>query len=171
MRRTAFGALVMKFTAAAILRRWGFRTVLTVNALICSVFLGVYAMFSPETPHLVIALILLVGGFFRSLQFTALNAVAYADISEASMSRATAMVAVAQQLFMSAGVAFAAFLLETSRDLRGDRQLAVEDFTTAFAVIACLMAAASFLHWRLEPAAGSNVSGHGRPITSPAGRA
>ncbi|MDH3742568.1 MAG: MFS transporter [Hyphomicrobiales bacterium] len=156
----AFGAIVMKFTAAAILRRWGFRTVLTVNALICTFFVGIYAVFTPATPHLVIAAVLLVGGFFRSLQFTALNAVAYADIPETSMSRATALVAVAQQLFTSAGVAFAAFVLETSRALRGDDQLTTQDFTTAFLAIASLMAIAAFAHWRLQPDAGADVSRH-----------
>ncbi len=156
----AFGALIMKFTALPILRRWGFRTVLTVNALVCAGFLAVYAAFTPETPHLVIAAILLVGGFFRSLQFTALNAIAYSDISEAAMSRATAMVAVAQQLFLSAGVAFAAFVLELSRAWRGDINLHPDDFAIAFLVIAILMAVASLLHWRLAPEAGANVSGH-----------
>ncbi len=156
----ALGAVLMKFTASAILRRFGFRTVLTVNALICAGFLGIYATFSPATPHLWIAAILIVGGFFRSLQFTALNAVAYADIPEASMSRATALVAVAQQLFLSAGVAFAAFVLETSRALRGDDQLVVEDFSITFVIIAAMMAAAALLHRRLAPDAGADVSRH-----------
>ena len=158
----ALGALVMKVTASFILRRWGFRNVLTVNALIGAIFVGVYAAFTPETSHLTIALILLIGGFFRSLQFTALNAVAYADIPEASMSRATALVAVAQQLFMSAGVAFAALLLETSRAWRGDDTLTTGDFAASFIVMAILMAAAALLHWRLSPTAGSDVSGHRR---------
>jgi EmrB/QacA subfamily drug resistance transporter len=157
----AFGALLMKFTAAAILRRWGFRTVLSLNALISAVFIGVYALFTPQTPHLVIVVVLLAGGFFRSLQFTALNAVAYADITEASMSRATALVAVAQQLFLSAGVAFAAFLLETTRAMRGDVDLVVADFAIAFLVIAGLIAVAAVAHWRLAPDAGADVSGHG----------
>ena len=149
------------------MRRWGFRTVLTVNALICAFFLGIYAVFTPATPHIVIAGVLLVGGFFRSLQFTALNAVAYADIPQASMSRATALAAVAQQLFSSAGVAFAALVLETSRAMRGDDQLVTQDFTTAFLAIAGLMAIAAFAHWRLAANAAANVSGH-RAMNVPA---
>ena len=48
---------------------------------------------------------LLVGGFFRSLQFTSINAIAYADVDAPRMSRATALAAVGQQLSLSAGVA------------------------------------------------------------------
>ncbi|MEM7429226.1 MAG: MFS transporter [Pseudomonadota bacterium] len=156
----ALGAVLMKFTASWILRQWGFRHVLTVNAVLCAALLAVYALFTAETPHLIIAAVLLVAGFFRSLQFTALNAVAYADIEETSMSRATAMVAVAQQLFMSAGVAFAALVLETSQVWRGNYSLDTTDFQIAFLVVAVIMAIAAWSHWRLEPAAGANVSRH-----------
>ncbi len=156
----AFGALTMKFTAGAILRRWGFRAVLTVNALICGAFLALYALFTPQTPHLLIALVLLAGGFCRSLQFTCLNAVAYADTPENLMSRATALVAVAQQLFLSAGVALAAFILETTQSMRGAVELGSEDFAIAFYVIAVLTATAAFVHWRLAPDAGVEISGH-----------
>ncbi len=157
---SAFGALLMKFTAPTILRNFGFRRVLTVNALICAGFLATYSLFSPETPHLVIVLVLLVGGFFRSLQFTSLNAVAYADISPAMMSRATALVAVAQQLFVSAGVAVGAFAVETARWWRGASELAPSDFSFAFLVIAVLSGAAALLHLKLHPSAGGAVSGH-----------
>lgn len=156
----AFGALTMKFTAGAILRSWGFRRVLTVNALVCGGFFLLYPMFTAETPHLLIAAVLLAGGFFRSLQFTCLNAVAYADVPEDLMSRATALVAVAQQLFLSAGVAFAAFLLETTRELRGAETLGAQDFAIAFWAIAGLTALSAAIHWHLAPDAGAEISGH-----------
>ena len=157
---SAFGALMMKFTAPTILRSFGFRYVLTFNALICAGFLASYSLFTPETSHIVIVLVLLVGGFFRSLQFTSLNAVAYSDISTEMMSRATALVAVAQQLFISAGVAVGAFAIEVSRWWRGDTELASTDFSFAFLVIAALSAAASLLHLQLKTDAGNAVSGH-----------
>ena len=157
---SAFGALMMKFTAPTILRSFGFRYVLTFNALICAGFLASYSLFTPETSHIVIVLVLLVGGFFRSLQFTSLNAVAYSDISTEMMSRATALVAVAQQLFISAGVAVGAFAIEVSRWWRGDTELAATDFSFAFLVIAALSAAASLLHLQLKDDAGNAVSGH-----------
>lgn len=156
----AVGALTMKFTAGAILRRFGFKHVLTVNAVICAGFFALYGLFTAQTPHLLIAATLLAGGFFRSLQFTCLNAVAYSDVPERLMSRATALVAVAQQLFLSAGVALAAFILEASQALRGAAELDARDFAIAFWVIAALTAMASLVHRRLAPDAGAEISGH-----------
>lgn len=157
----AFGAILMKFAARPLLRRFGFRQVLTYNALICSGMLGLYALFTPETPHLVIALVLLAGGFFRSLQFTCLNASAFADVDEKEMSGATAMVAVAQQLFLSTGVAMAAFILETLRALGPGGELTPGDFSLAFLVVAGLTGLAAVMHGRLPRDAGRQVSGHG----------
>jgi EmrB/QacA subfamily drug resistance transporter len=156
----AFGALLMKIAARPILRRFGFRQVLTVNAFICAGLMSLYATFSPETPHLLIAFVLVVASFFRSLQFTCLNATAFADVSEKAMSGATSLVGVAQQLFLSTGVAMAAFILETLRTMGGTPDLAPSDFSGAFLVVAGLTAMAAFLHIRLPSDAGRTVSGH-----------
>ncbi len=74
----------MKFTASTALRWFGFRRTLIVNALISGAFMASYALFTSTTPHWVIFLALLAGGFFRSLEFTALNAICYADIDPAA---------------------------------------------------------------------------------------
>src|SRR6185503_4653571 len=106
------------------------------NALICGAFLAINGMFTAHTPHAIILLALLTGGFFRSLQFTSLNALAFADVPPPILSQATSMSAVSQQLASAAGVALAAFLLETARALRGDNSLVTADFSIAFIMIA-----------------------------------
>ncbi|KAB2850067.1 MAG: DHA2 family efflux MFS transporter permease subunit [Hyphomicrobiaceae bacterium] len=153
----AAGALVMKTTAGPILHRFGFKRVLVVNALISAFFLALTAAFTPETPHALIIAVLLMAGFFRSLQFTSLQAIAYAVVPEGKMSNATSFVSVAQQLSVSAGVAVAAMVLEILREARGHLQLALSDFSTAFLVIACISAACSLLHLRLPAGAGSEL--------------
>ena len=80
---------------------------MTMNAIVSSVFLAACALFTVTTPLLIIMIILVVGGFFRSLEFTAINTVAYAEVETAQMSRATTLVSVNQQLAVSAGVASA----------------------------------------------------------------
>ena len=74
------GAVAMKGTARPILRRFGFRTVMIWNGLTSSVFLAAIASFRPDWPVWTIYAVLLVGGFFQSLQFTAYNTIAYAEI-------------------------------------------------------------------------------------------
>ena len=90
----AAGAMAMKFTASTILRRCGFRRVLIVNGVISALFLASYGLFTPRPPHWLLLAALLAGGFFRSLEFTALNALGYADIDQARMSRATSFASV-----------------------------------------------------------------------------
>ncbi|MBN9003469.1 MAG: MFS transporter, partial [Rhizobiales bacterium] len=95
---SALGSMGMKALAARVIRAFGFRNIMSVNALVSAVFLAACALFTISTPLLLIVIILIVGGFFRSLQFTALNTLAYADIEPEKMSRATTLVSVAQQL-------------------------------------------------------------------------
>ena len=111
---SAVGAMGMKTLAARIIRTFGFRNLMTVNAVVSSVFLAACALFTVTTPLLLILIILVVGGFFRSLQFTAINTVAYAEVEPAQMSRATTLVSVNQQLAISAGVAVGAFSVEST---------------------------------------------------------
>jgi EmrB/QacA subfamily drug resistance transporter len=160
---SAVGAISMKFTAPAILRRFGFRAVLGVNTALCAASIAASAAFAPTTPPLVIASILLVGGFFRSLQFTALNALAFSDLESRAMGGATSLSSVAQQASIAIGVSVAAGLLEVSRAIRGDAQLAGGDFGPAFIGAAVIALASVPLLLRLPPNAGSSVSGHGEP--------
>jgi hypothetical protein len=155
----AAGAMLMKTTAAPILRTVGFRQVLVWNTLLCTVFLCINALFRPSTPHLLIIAVLLAGGFFRSLQFTSLNALAFADIDNRAMSRATSFAAVAQQLSLSVGVSVGAAGLEFARSLHGGGELTVSDFAPAFLLVAAVSATSILVFWRLEPDAGALVSG------------
>ncbi|MEZ5651038.1 MAG: MFS transporter [Burkholderiaceae bacterium] len=159
----AAGALTMKLTAAPILRRFGFRRVLRTNAVISAALLGAIALFTAGTPHWIVILVLLVGGFFRSLQFTSINALSYADVDRARMSSATSFVAVVQQLALSGGVAVAALILEASRTAAGRSELLSADFALGFVVIATLAAGTALLFQRLAADAGSEVSGH-KPV-------
>ncbi len=156
----AAGALIMKFTAGPILRRFGFRRVLVVNAVICTAFMAFNGLFTATTSHWIILTVLLTGGFFRSLQFTALNAIAYADLDDADVSQATALVTVTRQLAVAVGVALAAFILEEMRSFRGEQVLMQQDFAIAFYGLAALTFVCAFLHVPLKPDAGTEISGH-----------
>ena len=87
--------------------------------------------------------VLLVGGFFRSLQFTGVNTLTYADIPPAKMSRASSA-AMAQQLGISLGVGVAAVTLNVSMTLRGAETLAIRDVVAGFIVIGLMCAASVF---------------------------
>lgn len=156
----AIGAITMKAAAQPILRRFGFRRVLVVNALICSGFFASYATFHPGTPAVVIVALLLSGGFFRSLQFTAVNALAFADVPPPRMSRATSLSGTMQQLSLSLGVAVGAGLLHLTLYWRGGAEaLTANDFWPAFLGIAAISATSMLAFWRLPRTAGEELTG------------
>ena len=155
----AAGAMAMKFTAARILRRWGFRRVLIFNGLISAAFLASYGLVTAQTPHWLLVVGLLAGGFFRSLEFTALNALIYSDVDQARMSRATSFASVAQQMSGVVGVAVAAASVETIRYGFSGGELVASDMTLTFGVVALVTLSSVAIFASLKPNAGAEVSG------------
>jgi EmrB/QacA subfamily drug resistance transporter len=162
----AVGAFTMKTFAARIIRRFGFRRILIANALISSAFTAACAGFTPATPFWIMIVVLLVGGFFRSLQFTATNVIAYADVDPRRMSRATSLVSVAQQLSIAMGVAVGALCVELAVQWKGEAVIAAADFHPAFLVIGAIAASSALLFWTLPPDAGASMANR-PPIAAP----
>jgi EmrB/QacA subfamily drug resistance transporter len=155
---SAVGALVMKTTAPPILRRYGFRTVLIVNGLICAATYMIYALFRVDTPAWFIMTTLAVGGFFRSLQFTSLNGMAYADLEQAQMSRATTTASMAQQFMQSVSVGLAAALLHFMMRARGDTHLTGVTVAPAFAIFGAATLVSMYWFFRLPTDAGDEMN-------------
>ncbi len=153
------GALVMKPAAQFMLRRIGFRDTLIWNGVLSAVLLAACAAFRPTWPAAAIYAVLLLGGFFRSLQFTAFNALAYADIPRGRMSGATSLYSCIQQLSMTLGISAGAAALEVSMALNHHAVPMVPDFTAAFLAVAfvCLLAAPASLAMPRD--AGAELAG------------
>ena len=157
---TAMGALFMKTTASRIIRFFGFRRVLMVNGLISAGFLGCYGLFQPTTPHWAILTLLIVSGFFRSLQFTSVNTLIYAEMPRERMSQATSFASMQQQLSLSVGVGTGALLLHLMVTARGDTHVAAADFAPAFFALALISALSTLIFVPLPADAGAEISGH-----------
>jgi EmrB/QacA subfamily drug resistance transporter len=155
---SALGAMGMKVAAAKTIRRFGFRNILVFNAIVSAAFLACCAAFTATTPLPVIFALLLIGGFFRSLQFTSINTLAYAEVEHARVSRATGLVSVAQQLAVSSGVAFGALAVELAVRFRGDGTLGAADFPPAFLAVAAISAFSTIIFARLSPDAGAEMA-------------
>ncbi|MDE3175657.1 MAG: MFS transporter [Pseudomonadota bacterium] len=155
----AAGAMAMKLTAARLIKRFGFRNILIANAAISAGFLAAYGLIGAQTPHALIFLGLLVGGFFRSLEFTALNAIGYADVSQARMSRATSFASVSQQMAQAVGVAVAAASVQSLQWAFHDPVLTPRDMQGSFFVVAAITLVSTLIFVRLDRDAGAEVSG------------
>ncbi|MFT3898433.1 MAG: MFS transporter [Thermomonas sp.] len=160
---SAVGSMFMKTLAARIIKRYGFRRVLLANAFVASAMLAAYGLFRPGTPHLVVLAVLLVSGCFRSLQFTGLNAISYAEVDAARMGQASSMAGMMQQLSLSLGVAIGGYALEATGWLRDRPPMDVHNFYIAFAVVALLSASSAWMMWKLPRNAGAEMAGRAKP--------
>jgi EmrB/QacA subfamily drug resistance transporter len=154
---TGIGSMVMKTQVATILRRYGFRRVLLINAVVCSLFALAPAFFTIATPAYVIIALFLAGGLTRSLQFTSLNTLAYADVSPEKLSRATSFASVCQNLSGSVGVTIAAIGLELTQTVLGGKGLDVSHFPPVFILIAAISASSMLIFMQLSKSAGASL--------------
>lgn len=146
---SAVGALLMKFVASPIIKRYGFRNVLAWNALLSALLVAVCGLFEAHTPIWVMLGILTIGGISRSLQFTAINTLAYADMDNRQMSQASSFSAMAQQLAISLGVGLAALTLNLSMSWRGGAHLNGLDVQIGFLVVSVFSGLAFISFWML----------------------
>ena len=156
---SAAGAMSSRVPATYIIRRFGYRNTLLFNAFLTSALLGINALWRPDTPLFLIFGVLVIGGFFRSLQFSAVNTLGYSDVPATLMSRATPFASMAQQLAMSLGIGTGALMLHMTLLFRSHADLGPSDFTPAFIGVALISFLALPIFMRLSPEAGQGMIG------------
>jgi len=159
---SAIGAMFMKTLAATVLKRFGFRRVLVANALFASALLASFGLFRPQTPHVFIIATLLVSGCFRSLQFTSLNAISYAEVDSPRMGQASSLAGMMQQLSLSLGIAIGGYLLQGIGLLQQRPATDVHNFYIAFVVVGLISASSAWAMAQLPCDAGAEMAGHAR---------
>jgi EmrB/QacA subfamily drug resistance transporter len=164
---STLGALIVKGAAPGLLRRFGFRTLLIANALLGGGSIAACAAFTIATPFPIIISVLLIGGFFRSLQFTSVNALAYAEVPQARMSRATALAAVVQQVSLATGVAIGALTVEMVVRWKGQGAISAADFPPGFLLVGLIAASSAVLFAMLPRNAAADMANRIPPSTNP----
>lgn len=105
------GNLTMKLFTTPVLRRFGFRPTLLGNGILNTAALTACALIGPDMPVAVTALLLFIGGMSRSMQFTALNTLAFSEMPQAQMSAANTLFSTMSQLALGMGVALGAIAI------------------------------------------------------------
>ncbi len=107
MMPQALAAMSLKPTMPRILARFGYRCVLISNTVILGLLIMLFATIRTGTPVWLIVLQVFCFGFFASLQYTSMNTLVYADITEEQTSSASTIASTMQQMSISFGVASA----------------------------------------------------------------
>lgn len=156
----ALAAMGMKLASGPLLRRFGYRTVLSVNTVLMGLTIGLFAQVDGSTSlHWIVALSLALG-FFNSLQFASMNSMAYADIEGRDSSMASTISSSLQQLSMSFGLACATLLAGWYLgDLpQSDRVAVTGALHHAFLTLGGVTVLSSLSFWALRPGDGDSVS-------------
>jgi len=103
----AAAAMSMKLVMPKLLKKFGYRAVLISNTLVLGALLIVFATIGLTTPVWLIVLQAFFYGAFTSLQYTSMNTLVYADITEKETSAASSIASTFQQMSISFGVAAA----------------------------------------------------------------
>ncbi len=157
---TTLGSIVVRFLSASILRRLGYRSTLLLNGASACVLTVCCAGFRPGWPLALLFPVLFVTGFTQSLQFTALNTIAYADVPSERMGAATGLYSTVQQLGLTLGISIAAVVASLSASLSGHPSAGLADFAIGLVAIGLCSLFAIPACWRLPRSAGAELSGH-----------
>ena len=163
---SSLGAILMKSASPPILRHFGFRKLLIGNGVLVGFVIAGMAAFTAATPHALLYCYLLLFGFMRSVQFTCLNTLGYADVPPDMMSRGTSVSSVGQQLSMSFGVAIGATLLGLLVGENGT--VTASEFRVVYPLVAILPTLGSLFFLQLLPTDGTQVSGYRPRVDSQA---
>jgi len=155
---SAFGSMFMRSLTSSVLRRFGFRTVLIYNAVFSSIAIAAYGAFFPGTPVWAMWLVVLLGGFFPALQFTALNSMIYAEIASRDVGRATSLGSVVQQMSLGLGVTVGGIVLQIARALHGHTHAMWSDFWPSFVVVGLFSLGSIPITRKLSPNAGDEIA-------------
>ncbi|MDB5471514.1 MAG: transporter [Caulobacter sp.] len=160
---TAVGSLLMRSTARPVIQRFGFKALLVGNAVFIALSLSACALVGAKTPHLVIIAILGVHGFLRAIQFTCMNALAYADLEPSQMSSGSTIMGLSQQLGQSLGIGLCATLVQWAQRSHGGGHLTPADIAPAFIAVSVVSLLSLPFFIGLPRNAGHSVSGRTDP--------
>jgi hypothetical protein len=158
----AIAAISLKMTMPKILARMGYRGVLISNTVIIGLLIVLFATVGVGTPVWLIVLQAFCFGFFTSLQYTSMNTLVYADVTDEQTSSASTIASTMQQMSMSFGVASAslatAFFIPDR--FHSSAPEMIHGIHEAFLVLGTLTIVSTLIFADLKSGDGDNVSQH-----------
>jgi EmrB/QacA subfamily drug resistance transporter len=160
MMPQAIASMSLKMTMPKILARFGYRAVLVSNTIIIGAFILLFSIIGLHTPVWLIVLIVFCYGFFTSLQYTSMNTLVYADISDEDASSASSIASTMQQMSMSFGVACASLVTAVFLPERyhSNPPVFIHGVHKAFYVLGAMTVLSTIVFRELKPTDGSAVS-------------
>jgi MFS family permease len=156
----AIASMTVKILMSRILNRFGYRGVLSSNTIILGLLLFLFASIGLGTPVWFIVLLAFLYGGFTSLQYTSMNTLVYADISDEETSSASSIASTMQQLAISFGVAMAGLVttLFVPERLRSNAPQMIHGVHLALFILGGMTILSTIVFRNLRPGDGGKVS-------------
>jgi EmrB/QacA subfamily drug resistance transporter len=169
------GNVAIKPVTTPLMRRFGIRTVMLGAIAASAACLVGMALLTAATPLVLLVVLLVASGVFRSVGFTAYNSVAFADVEAALMTHASTLNSTLQELGAGIGIAVAALFVRLGEPLGSAVGLgagADSPFRVAFVLLALVLLVPLVEALLLDRTAGDAVTGHeaGSPRRAPSSR-
>jgi len=162
MTPQAIAAMSLKPAMPRILARFGYRGVLVSNTVILGLLIVLFATIGVGTPIWLMVALTFCFGFFSSLQYTSMNTLVYADVTEPQTSSASSIASTMQQMAISFGVATAslatAFFIPDR--FRSSAPQMIRGIHHAFFVLGGLTILSTIIFGELNRSDGEAVSQH-----------
>jgi len=152
---TAIGSILAKSTVTQVLRWFGYRKTLFGVTVIIGVMIAQFALQSPSMEVWLLILPLFILGMAMSTQFTAMNTITLADLTDENASSGNSVLAVTQQLSISLGVAVSAAVLRFYEGFESANTIEQFHYTFITMGVITLISASVFL--LLKPKDGRNL--------------
>ncbi|MBC8737753.1 MFS transporter [Paraburkholderia sp. UCT31] len=168
---SALGNLGMKALTTRILQRYGFRMVSIVDVAVAGIFIIACGLLTPDVPLVFVLIVVFVYGVARSMQFSTLATLAYADIPQPQMSAASTLWSAAAQMTIGLGIAFGAVSLRVAALFNGETTghvFTLDDFRLAFLFAGVLTLLSVLGYMGLARNAGQSIGGGSRGGETPA---
>jgi len=156
---TAVGALATRLVMQRLIHGFGFRRLLVGATLLGGLVYMGYGLFTPATPHLLMFVVLMLGGLVNSLCMVALGTLGFSEIPKPRMSHATALSTMVQQLSVSFGVVLGAALVSAASWWHGGdgTRLQAGDFSPVFVTVGLITLLSLVPFLRLDPQVGAEL--------------
>lgn len=155
MAPTAIGSLLAKSTVTQVLRWFGYRKTLLGVTMVIGLLIAQFSLQSPGMEVWMLILPLFVLGMAMSTQFTAMNTITLADLTDENASSGNSVLAVTQQLSISLGVAVSAAVLRMYEGI--DNFNTVEQFHYTFLTMGAVTLVSALVFLLLRPKDGRNM--------------
>lgn len=152
---TSIGSIIAKSTVTQVLRWFGYRKTLVGITVFIGLMIAQFSLQSPEMPLWMLLLPLFVLGMAMSTQFTAMNTITLADLTDDNASSGNSLLAVTQQLSISLGVAISAAVLRFYEGF--DNASTVQQFHYTFITMGVITIISALMFMLLRAKDGRNL--------------